>query len=237
MASIKTSRGKFCYKPKFVYLGIKRINPVIAFENLKDLVNILNNYGILATPAFGTLLGIIRENDFIAWDEDIDLFILKEDKEKLLDAFWDMRKEGFELIRNARVGHLYSIMRNGEYIDFYIMEPISPEVRTTLGGGYILEKYLTDLMDWDFKGLTVKVPKEHEQCLAFMYGNWRTPVQYADFEQSRINILKLRFAEMLKELLPSKLHLALLRIYHKGDLNKFLSKCEKEGVVLNYPIK
>lgn len=138
MASIKTPRGRFHYKPRFVYLGIKRINPDIAFDNLTVLVGILEKAGITVSPAYGSLLGIIREKGFIAWDEDIDLFILKEDKDKFLNSLWDMKDAGFELIRDVRVGHLYSVMRNGEYIDFYVMEPVTPEVRTTLGGGICL---------------------------------------------------------------------------------------------------
>lgn len=236
MASIKTPLGRLHYTPKFVYLGIKKINPEIAFENLKDLVDILNKAGVIAIPAFGSLLGIIRENGFIEWDEDIDMFILKEDKERFLAALWDLKKSGFELIRSVRAGHLYSIMRNGEYIDFYIMEPLSPELRTTLGGGFVFEKYLKDLIDWDFRGLTIKVPREYEQCLEFMYGDWKTPIQYADFEQSRSRVYKSRIVEILKKLIPSKIHIALLKVYHRKEWKSFLRRCQMNGIKLNYPI-
>lgn len=237
MASIKTPRGRFHYKPRFVYLGIKRINPDIAFDNLTVLVGILEKAGITVSPAYGSLLGIIREKGFIAWDEDIDLFILKEDKDKFLNSLWDMKDAGFELIRDVRVGHLYSVMRNGEYIDFYVMEPVTPEVRTTLGGGFVFEKYLKDLIDWDFNGLTIKIPREYEECLDFMYGDWRTPVQYANFKLSRWQIFKMRVSAFAKKLLPPKLHLALLKRFHKKNLLSFLAKCDKKGIILNYPIK
>lgn len=236
MASIKTPRGRFHYKPKFVYLGIKRIDPQIAFENLVLLVDILNKAGITASPAYGSLLGIIRDNGFIEWDEDIDMFILKEDKDKFLNALWDLKEAGFELIREIRVGHLYSVMRKGEYIDFYVMEPLTPEVRTTLGGGFVFEKYLKDLIDWNFKGLTIKVPREYENCLEFMYGDWRTPVQYANFELSRFSVMKMKIVDTVKKWIPSKLHLFLLKRYHKKELNKFLLKCRQKGIELKYPI-
>ena len=129
MASINTPRGKFYYKPKFIYLGIKQIDRDVAFNNLKVLLPVLEKNGILVSPALGTLLGIIREGDFIEWDEDVDLFILAEDKPKLLNALWALKDVGFDLVRVDRGGLLLSIMRNGEYIDFYIMEKLSPELR------------------------------------------------------------------------------------------------------------
>ena len=162
MAKIKTPRGKLYYKPKNLYLGIKQIDREVAFENLKVVVRVLRNVGIKVSPAYGTLLGIIRENNFIEWDEDIDLFILSEDKEKLLDAFWTMKAEGLELVRVERCNHLYSVMRNNEYIDFYIMDSISPEIRTGYGDLFMFEKYLTDLIDWDFRGINISIPRQYE---------------------------------------------------------------------------
>ena len=237
MARINTPNGIFQYKPKFVYLGVKRINPEIAFENLSLLVDVLNKARIPVSPAYGSLLGIIRENGFIEWDEDIDLFILKEDKEKFLNALWDLKKVGFDLIRDVRVGHLYSVIRKGEYVDFYIMDSVTPEIRTTHGGGFVFEKYLKDLIDWDFNGLTIKVPREYEECLEFMYGDWRTPIQYANFEQSAWKILTMRVAAFVKKLIPPKIHLFLLDRYHRKDLDKFLLRCQNKGIELKYPIK
>ena len=80
MAVIKTSKGDFHFKPQIVYLGIKQIDKKIAFDNLKVVAEIMNKSDLKWGPVYGTLLGIIRDNDFITWDEDIDLFILEEDK-------------------------------------------------------------------------------------------------------------------------------------------------------------
>ncbi len=236
MASIETPRGRLHYSPKNIYLGIKQINRDVAFENLKIVVRILREAGISVSPAYGTLLGIIREGDFIEWDEDIDLFVLSEDKDKLLNAFWTMKDEGLELVRELRCGHLYSVMRNGEYIDFYIMDSISPEMRTGYGDLFMLEKYLTDLIDYNFRGLTISVPREYEECLEFLYGDWRTPVKYVDFEQNRWRIWKMNAKTLIKQLLPNSLAFKLLKKHHRKDLDKFLAKCEKKGVQLHHDI-
>ena len=236
MSSIKTSKGQLYYKPKNLYLGIKQINREVAFENLKIVLRVLQGANIRVSPAYGTLLGIIRENNFIEWDEDIDLFILSEDKEKLLDAFWTMKAEGLELVRVERCNHLYSVMRNNEYIDFYIMDKISPEIRTGYGDLFMFEKYLTDLIDWDFRGITISIPRQYEECLEFLYGDWRTPVKYANFNLSKAKIFKANFKTFLKKMLPFNLRFKLLKKHHRKDLDKFLAKCEKKGVKLNYKI-
>lgn len=236
MASIITPKGRLRYRPKNIYLGIKQINRDVAFENLKVVIRVLQDAGICVSPAYGTLLGIIRENNFIEWDEDIDLFVLSEDKDKLLNALWALKDEGLELIRVDRCEHLYSVMRNGEYIDFYIMDSISPELRTGYGDLFMLERHLTDLMDWDFKGLTISVPHQYEECLQLLYGDWRTPVKYANFEMSFIGIQKAKIKNRLKKLLPFNLRFYLLKKHHRKDLDKFLAKCKKNGINLECEI-
>ena len=237
MATLKTRRGLYYYKPITLFLGINQINKEMAFENLKDISKVLNKHNIPVAPCFGTLLGIIRDHDFIDWDEDIDLMVLSEDKEELLDAFWDMREIGFEFIRHERCYHTLSVMRNGEYIDFNIMDSISPELRTDYGGGFFFEKQLTDLIKWDFKGLTVMIPKDYEEYLSFMYGDWRTPVRYIKPDLSRVVKLKRKMMHKLKLMLPLPLRFYLTKRYHTKDLEIFKKKCETKGVKLNYPIK
>lgn len=237
MASIKTPKGRLHYKPVNIYLGFKQIDRDIAFENLKVVVRVLREAGIRVSPAYGTLLGIIRENNFIEWDEDIDLFILNEDKDKMLSALWSLQKEGLNLVRVDRCNHLYSVMRNGEYIDFYIMDSISPEVRTGYGDLFMLEKHLTDLIDYDFRGLSISVPRQYEECLEFLYGNWRTPVKYVNYGMTKLAIWKAKFRNILKNALPFKLRFYLLKKHHQKDLDKFLAKCERKGVKLNYEVK
>ena len=233
---IKTQRGKIKFKPRYIYLGIKRIDKTVALNNLKSVLDILSRNHVRTSPADGTLLGIIRENNFIDWDEDIDLNILEEDIEQFKLSLWDMIDAGFEILRCERCNHLYSVRRNNEYIDFYILEKVSPEVRTNMGTDFVLDRHVTNLRDWDFRGLTIQIPMEYEQYLELMYGDWRTPIQYADFELNELQILRKKIWVWLKELLPFPIRLKLLKKHHRKHLNKFLKRCKEFNVNLIYPI-
>lgn len=236
MAKIKTPKGIYYFHPKNLTIHKNTINRDVAFENLKVVVRILQDANIQMSPAFGTLLGIIRENNFIEWDTDIDLFVLSEYKDKLLESLWLMKDEGLELVRVDRCNHLYSVMRNGEYIDFYIMDRVSPEIRTSYGDTFMFEKYLIDLIDWDFRGLSISVPREYDQCLEFLYGDWRTPVKYFKTKHKRSYTAKKHILFYLKPILPFSIRFWLLKRHHRKDLEKFLAKCKQKNVNLQYKI-
>ena len=231
MKSIMTPRGRFHYKPVYLYVGRKIIDREVAFENLKDLVPLLDGKGLRFGPFLGTLLGIVRENDFIAWDEDIDLYVLEEDEPKLQECLWTLREHGFELVRYDKRG-LYSVMRNDEYIDLYLLRKISEDIRYDNGLAFLFDRYVTDRIDYDFKGVTLQIPRDYDGYLTLQYGDWRTPVQYADFGASRFRIFLGRVFWEMKNLIPKSMYPFFLRIYHWRDWLKFRAKCERLGIEL-----
>ncbi len=236
MKYIQTQLGRFPYKSQFIYLGVKQIDKAIAFENLKTVLAILENKHVRVSVAYGTLLGIIRDGDFIDWDEDIDLCVLAEDAELFKNCLWDLKKEGFELIRSDRCDHLFSIQRNGEYIDFYIMEKITPEIRSDLGDGFFLDKHLVNLISYPFKDISIKIPEEYEEYLRLTYGDWKTPVKYANFNLSKFQILKQRIWAIIKNLPPRPIRMKLLKKHHKKDFDKFLARCKENNINLKYSV-
>lgn len=225
---INTPKGPFRYWKKFLFVGVKKIDRAVAFENLKELAVLLDRFGIQSGLVFGTLLGIIRENDFIEWDEDIDMYILKEQEDLFRSSLWDFRDAGFELVRYDRRG-LYSLMKDGEYIDFYVMRKASENVRTT-GASFMFEKYIRDTVAYDFKGITLQIPRDYEEYLEFAYGDWRTPRQYADFNMGKARIWLLKAQDTIKGCLPDALYSALLRLHHRKDLKAFVAKCVSKGI-------
>lgn len=56
----------------------------IALEILKEFDKVCRNHNIEYWISDGTLLGAVRHRGFIPWDDDIDVCIKEEDKEKLI---------------------------------------------------------------------------------------------------------------------------------------------------------
>ena len=54
----------------------------IEMDCLKQFIFVCNNHGLKYFAGGGTLLGAVRHRGFIPWDDDIDVFMLKEDYDK-----------------------------------------------------------------------------------------------------------------------------------------------------------
>ena len=232
MAVIKTPSGPYKYKKVFLYVGLKQIDREVALNNLKDLMPLFAAKGLRTGPIYGTLLGLMREGNFIEWDEDIDMYLLKEQEDMFRDALWDMRKLGFELIRYDKRG-LYSIRRDGEYIDFYVLRSIAPGLRHMGGPDFLFEKYLNDTVDFDFKGVTLQIPRDYEEYLEFTYGDWRTPKRYTNYQPGKLKIAKMWLKDTIKNNLPDSLHAYLLKRVHAKDLVSFKQKCKAKGISID----
>ena len=104
MAHVKTSQGVMEFEQHFIYDGMKQQNDSIALQNLKLLSRHLDRIGLNWGPAFGTLIGIVRNDGFLPWAQGLDLYFLKEDEERFKDLLWKLMDEGFNLVRYERRG-------------------------------------------------------------------------------------------------------------------------------------
>lgn len=60
----------------------RQLEYVSVLEALKD---VLDENGIMFWPMGGTMIGMLRHSAFVPWDDDIDISMMYEDKEKLFD--------------------------------------------------------------------------------------------------------------------------------------------------------
>ena len=90
----------------------------IAIELLSNTINILNEYDIQHFLISGTLLGHVRNKDFIEWDDDIDLIVDESILYKINDIFLKYNIQYSFFV----IGDLIKICFNNSYREIDINE-------------------------------------------------------------------------------------------------------------------
>ena len=164
---IKTKHGTYEFEIKSFVSGTKIIDIDISKVNLLLVKECFEKHNLNFGLLYGTLLGAVREKNFIAHDEDTDIFILAENQCIFKDMLFDLRESGFELGRyNSEYA---SLIKDGEYIDIYFYRKKGSKYREC--DGYVIKsEILENLEDYPFLGKTFKVPKNPEALLVTLYG-------------------------------------------------------------------
>lgn len=229
MAHIKTSKGFLEFENHLLYFGNKVMDTKAMFDNLQILSLYLDKIDINWGPAFGTLIGVVRNDDFQPWKPIFDIYILKEDEERFKDILWLLQEVDFKLVRHERRG-IYVLERSGEYIKIYVLRKISSDVRHTGWSDFIHERFLQNTVKWNFKGVLLNVPAEVDEYLAFQYGeDWVVPRQTVFYSSSIITKYINYAATWILDHLPNNLYYAWLFRRRVQDFTKFKERCKKAG--------
>lgn len=229
--NIKTSKGYLSYKSHFLYFGNHIVNRQQMLENLMVLSLYLDKIDINWGPAFGSLIGVVRNDDFLPWNPVFDLYILREDEERFKDILWLLIDAGFRLVRYERRG-LYYLERNGEFLKIFVLHKISYDVRHTGGSDFIHEKYLQNTIKWDFRGIMLNVPADVDEYLTFQYGEWIQPKQTIAYKQNPIRRYYHWFKTWVQDILPDSMYYSWQFNHRKKDFKRFRELCEKENCSL-----
>ncbi len=170
-------------------------NAEIALAMLKDVTDAMDEHGVRYWLDFGTLLGIVRENRILPWDDDMDISVFEEDrwkvekivlptiKKKLYRVYTRYFSQEDSVlnkgdirafrVRNSRFG----FMRGFVKIDIFVMYKNTDSYYWyELGAKHKLpSEYLQELDTIEFNGKTYSKPKNHDAYLTHHYGDWRTP--------------------------------------------------------------
>ena len=96
--------------PENSYHTAERQN--ILLEMMKEIHAFLEEHQITYSLASGSLLGAVRHNGFIPWDDDIDIFVDRKNYERLLAVFFEC--ENFKIRRTLWINR---IVRKDETIE------------------------------------------------------------------------------------------------------------------------
>jgi hypothetical protein len=153
------------------------MNKEVAHANLKDFVEVFNEVGIRYVLIFGTLLGAVRDGDFIYNDSDTDVLCFREDYQKIDTAIIKLSKRDFYIPLNGLPMLDHYFIRNGEKIDInWILDNGHGEMLYADWIRWDKQHFQFPLDTMDFRGMHVTVPRFKEQLLEVTYGSdWRIP--------------------------------------------------------------
>lgn len=207
-ASFSSKREwKSFFEPKY-YHRKNSYNSKQRDKFFEETIKIIQNY---FTQTFfisaGTLLGYIREKNFIDWDDNIDLSFYFENNtfvklEKLQKIMLEKHYVA-RIIRKKKYLKL-SIFKYGYKLDLC---SLYKEKGYFKAGEYRMPTiYCDELKAVNFKNVTINIPRKYENYLFYLYGNWRTPIKHANYltHESKIN---LSFKNFLSSFIRHKIYL------------------------------
>ena len=159
-----------------------KLNGEIALKDLKDIKRVLDKEKIIFWLIGGTLLGVIRDNDWIKWDQDVDLAVYNED----LIPKYNTLKESFMslgfIFRDAQkpVGTKINLYRYRQKnsIDGLFLDPNYKNNKYRLSRKrQHPRKYFENYGTIKFKEMFFRIPYPPEKYLASMYKKWKTPIK------------------------------------------------------------
>lgn len=145
---------------------------------LREAHAVLTACGIKFWLTMGSLLGAVRDNDFIPWDDDVDMDMLEEDfvsvmyklKERLIEAGFIVR------LTDTKKYPKMSFFKYGQKLSLGALCKYSKRWRVRPRYKYpnhcfLKEEYI------EFKGMRFLVPSPVDEFLTHCYKNWRIPIK------------------------------------------------------------
>ena len=112
----------------------------IMLNVMSEIDRVCTKYNITYTIGGGTLLGAIRHKGFIPWDDDIDIFLERNDYEKLIALLKNSDCKWLSIVDDTTPGYYYpfakavdnrtvvkmesSVIQHGIWVDIFPMENV-----------------------------------------------------------------------------------------------------------------
>lgn len=193
---------RFIYEPykkiKISYVNKKKIKGLHnnGVEIINSVENALTDYNLVFFADYGTLLGIIREHDFIKWDNDLDYGIIVDENFDWKNFEKHMNKYGFNKIREfsliektkeqtyrkgksvLTVDFFAKIYENNDFVTYGFFKKKNYKYNSEQDY-HVKRAKCTKVKNTKrvpFLGTYVTIPNNSEEYLTSIYTkNWRTP--------------------------------------------------------------
>lgn len=143
----------------------------VAVDLLEIVTNILDEYKIDYFLISGTLLGYVRHNDFIPYDDDMDLIVSSDIKDKLNDIY-----EKY----NSKI----TLLRKDEIIKICFKDKVYNLDSFKIWSSNALNK--KDSYFWPFIDLFIFNYSKDKKCLIFFKKEWNV-AEFFPKEQKEFN--------------------------------------------------
>ncbi len=185
---------------------------VAAKKVLRKVCGLLDKNHIPYVLEGGTLLGIIRENRLLPWDNDVDITITEDRLEKLMSLKRRFRLAGYELklrlsredmphfplgsVRLVKVKTTKLFLFHGYGImDIFVKRKIGDKYYWIVGPrDHVLKSvpchFYENLGRYPFEGYEYSVPADYENYLTCRYGEWRQTVKDYDYKKDDQSIVR-----------------------------------------------
>lgn len=179
-------------------------NLLRARKMLLEVVMLLDKNGITYHLEGGTLLGIVRDNDLLPWDHDVDISIPVHEVDKFRRIFNDLYKKGYKVSKRKSKASIGPFVK-GEYVLFKVKKLLPSFLKFVFSGykkhyivldvfvksndehftywqaqGKLLRvdsKFYESFETIDYCNNTLKVPNLYREYLTKKYGDWSVPVK------------------------------------------------------------
>lgn len=147
-------------------------------KGLVEMKQILNKLSIPYFLGGGTLLGVIRDGDFIAWDWDVEIDVKTEDIfEKKNELVNSLICEGFEILKTDDTYKNFKINAKKygavyEILGYYKKDDMRYRYYFKIPDFFFQKAGLVTL-----RGETYPTLYPQEDYLEFTYGDWKTPLR------------------------------------------------------------
>lgn len=180
----------------------------LATKLLLDVTSKLDREGIPYHLEGGTLLGIVRDNEILPWDDDLDISVPAEYESQLANALtylffkrWRIDKRRYhpfgELhFKGSRVFKIRDRCRGlfsmGHcYLDIFLKQTHNHKVYWQAKKKLmaVSADYYSGFEFVEFKGHKLKAPVNYKEYLTEKYGDWQIPVQNWDCSKDEKTIV------------------------------------------------